>query len=92
MSAVEDQARETDMPIAPPTDAEYAAQNAGDGAVRVLQIVQDLLRGQLVGGSEAACIDQIRLLEDIKSAAAWAQILATEEFRHRRDQAEADAG
>ena len=49
VSAVEDQARETDMPIAPPTDAEYAAQNAGDGAVRVLQIVQDLLRGQLVG-------------------------------------------
>ena len=92
VSAVEDQARETDMPIAPPTDAEYAAQNAGDGAVRVLQIVQDLLRGQLVGGSEAACIDQIRLLEDIKSAAAWAQVIATEEFRHRRNQAEADAG
>ena len=63
-----------------------------DGAVRVLQIVRDLLRGQLAAGSEAACIDQIRLLEDIKSAAAAAQVVATEEFRHRRDQAEADAG
>ncbi|PWF26432.1 HNH endonuclease [Ancrocorticia populi] len=62
------------------------------GAVRVLQIVRDLLRGRLAAGSEAACIDQIRLLEDIKSAAAAAQVVATEEFRHRRDQAEADAG
>ena len=98
-----------DVQLLPPTEVEYAAQEAewvaesaavlagsatgdGAGAVRVLQIVQDLLRGQLAAGSEAACIDQIRLLEDIKSAAAAAQVVATEEFRHRRDQAEADAG
>ena len=64
--------------------AMFAGEDA-DSAVQVLSLIRDLLHGTLTAGSEGACIDQIRLLEDIKSAAAGAQVLATEEFRGTRN-------
>ena len=63
-----------------------------DGGLAVLTQIRDLVRDLPVATGEAQCVDRISLLEDIKSAAASAQMREAVELRSLRLDREAAAG
>ena len=62
------------------------------GAREVLEIVRDLIREAPVAGDETECLTRIKLLEQVKAAAAAAQARLTERFVQARAGREEAAG
>lgn len=87
------------IPASPPTPTadlvsglrEHLAWSSASGT-EAIEAIRDLLRETRPGSVEHECIQRISLLEEIKAAAAAAQVRETVEFRVLRAESEAAQG